>query len=504
MKKSIICVMCIMLCAVPGGAFGFGFDDDDEAPAQALSVALGGEIGSEFLGYVYDFDKEKIDESSLGEIVSGSLNFSASGANVDAYIGLNLSPRSLYDLTRLGSVTAAYTPLILDEAYLRAFFGPVNIEAGYRKLVWGKADSLGPLDIINPLDYSDLTNITDIQAIKIARPMVRLTWNTGGFSKLEAVFVPNFAGHRFASSGRWTPSQVRETTETVNTVIREWADDRAQFLQLMLPPEYAALVPYLIPAIISQINFSDFSQFYPDTSGLKYFQTGLRYTATVGSVDIGGQYFYGNLFQPAVNLSAEEIEDYLNELLANNLQSDTPGAYTGNPDFIRYNRFHQIGIDYAQVLFGFNLRAEFAAHITEDLSGDDGKVINPFLAWSFGFDREIVAGISANIQCTETIRLLNNKIGSDKAKDFEAGTAPTATRLTMMVSKSFLKGDLETKLMAIWDIENSDCYIIPSLTWAIKDVKAELCAGVFTGKESGELGQYWENAFVKIGLKYSF
>jgi hypothetical protein len=491
-----------MLCAIPGGVFGFGFDDDDEPSTPALNVALGGEVEAQFLAYVYDFDsEEKFKAADLGDMVSGKLNFGASGANVEAYIGLNLSSRSLYDLSRIGANTAAYTPLILDEAYLRAFFGPVNIEAGYRKLAWGKADSLGPLDIVNPLDYSDLTNITDIQTIKIARPMVHLTWNTGGFSKLEAVFIPNFAGHRFDSDGRWIPSQFTDAINKFNS--------RADPLIAMISalyPQYGALIPY----IFSQISgdSSVLSQFYPDTSGLEYFQTGLRYTATIGSVDIGGQYFYGNLFRPSINLSA--IDAFFDDLISGNIPPPTSpqDIYTGNPDLmsdlIRYNRFHQIGIDYAQVLFGFNLRAEFAAHITEDLSGDDGKVINPFLAWSFGFDREIVAGISANIQCTETIRLLNNKIGDDPDTDCEAGTAQTATRLTMMVSKSFLKGDLETRLMAIWDIENSDCYIIPSVTWAIKDVRAELCAGIFTGKENGDLSQYWGNTFVKIGLKYSF
>ena len=182
MKKCVMCIMCVMLCAVPGGVFGFGFDDEDEPSTPALNVALGGEVEAQFLAYVYDFDSgEKFKAADLGDMVLGKLNFGASGANVEAYIGLNLSSRSLYDLSRIGANTAAYTPLILDEAYLQAFFGPVGIEAGYRKLAWGKADSMGPLDIINPLDYSDLTNITDIMAIKIARPMFHLTWNTGGF-----------------------------------------------------------------------------------------------------------------------------------------------------------------------------------------------------------------------------------------------------------------------------------------------------------------------------------
>jgi hypothetical protein len=39
-----------------------------------------------------------------------------------------------------------------------------------------------------------------------------------------------------------------------------------------------------------------------------------------------------------------------------------------------YTRYHQIGVDYARVIAGFNFRGEFAANITEDLKGDDGGV----------------------------------------------------------------------------------------------------------------------------------
>jgi hypothetical protein len=41
-----------------------------------------------------------------------------------------------------------------------------------------------------------------------------------------------------------------------------------------------------------------------------------------------------------------------------------------------------LGVDYGQVLFGFNTRAEFGTNITEDLSGDDGLVYNPAIVWS--------------------------------------------------------------------------------------------------------------------------
>lgn len=489
--------------------FGFGFDDEDgqAAPALPVSVKVGGEIGARFLGYVHDFSsEEKMKAASLGDVVYGALNFSASAANVDAFIALNLSAASISDIANSGSGNPVYTPLILDEAYLRAYFGPVNIEAGLRKLTWGKADSMGPLDVINPIDYTDMTKIPDIMAMKIARPLVRISWNMDGFSKLEAVFLPGFAGHRFAHSGRWAPSQFSAMRDIAITGI----------LGEIGVPQLAPVIQEN-PQVASAL--SEFSPAFPDTSGLEYFQTGLRFTTTIGPADIGAQYFYGNLFRPDFVMGS--VQDFLNDLTTKNplfsgpypttfpeLIAFLPGLlYTGNPDVlykIKYNRYHQIGLDYAQVLFDFNIRGEFAVHLTEDLSGDDGSVRNPFLAWSLGFDRSLFWGVNANVQCTETIRLLNDRVSSNPALDCEAGTDITSTSLIMQLSKKFLKDEFECKLIAIWGIEDSDCYIIPAISWNIRDLTAELAAGVFAGKETGEFGQYWENSFVKIGLKYSF
>jgi hypothetical protein len=250
-------------------------------------------------------------------------------------------------------------------------------------------------------------------------------------------------------------------------------------------------------------DFSSFSPEFPNTSGIKYFQTGLRFTSTIGPADIGVQYFYGNLFEPDFTIAG--VDSFLDDLMQGNMISY---PYSGNPGLlspqIKYNRYHQIGLDYAQVVFGFNLRAEAAIHLTEDMKGDDGSVRNPFIGWSLGFDRDLFWGINANIQCNETVRLFNSKVGNNPVLDCEADTKLTSTRFTMRFSKKFFKDELESTVTAIWGVEDMDCYIIPSLVWIIGDLSTELCAGVFLGKESGDLGQYWENSFVRLGVKYTF
>jgi len=170
-----------------------------------------------------------------------------------------------------------------------------------------------------------------------------------------------------------------------------------------------------------------------------------------------------------------------------------------------YNPYHQIGIDWAQVLFGFNVRAEFAANITEDLSGDDASVYNPALLWSFGFDRDLFMGINLNIQCNESIRLMNDKIGSNPLiVDTEADTDVTSTQIIAVLSKKFFRDEFELRLAALCGIEDRDFLLMPSFTWTRDAVSVAFSGGIFGGDEGGQFGQYYNNNFVKVSLTYSF
>jgi hypothetical protein len=277
---------------------------------------------------------------------------------------------------------------------------------------------------------------SDLMDLKIARPLIHVSWRLGDFSKLEGVFVPYFEPHRFDTDGRWTPAQMK-------------------LLSPMLPS-----TP-------------------PSTLSLDYAQAGLRFTTTAGSSDIGAQYYYGRLPQPAVKILPASSAELL------------------------YNRYHQAGLDYAQVIFGFNTRAEFAANITEDLDGDDGSVYNPSLAWSLGFDRDLFSGVNLNIQAGETIRLMHDKAGS-AGSDTEGGADITATRITATLSRKFLRDELEVRAAAVWGVEDRDFVVMPALIWTRDDISVAFSGGIFGGDEEGQLGQYHKNNFVKLGITYTF
>jgi hypothetical protein len=437
----------VMLCLLIGANicaqdFGFGFGDDDFGNSggmnSSLNVSVGGEVSASMTGYIGDFS-DGTDHVRLGDIFSGKLSFSANTSFAEGVIDLSLSPSS--------------SPIGIDEAYVRAYFGNLDVTAGLRKLTWGKADSFGPLDVINPLDYSQVfTEMADnvsLMSVKIARPLVNASFRFGDFSKIEGVFVPWFMPHQLPRTGRWAVSQMEMLTN---------------------PP---------IPVTVTE----------PDTTTLDYAQAGLRFTTTIGSADIGAQYYYGRLPQPSVGFTF------------------TPPNPMPQVDLL-YNPYHQFGLDYAQVLFGFNIRSELAANLTDDFDGDDGSVYNPSIAWSLGFDRDLVLGINLNLQVNESICLFHDKLGSDDFMsgnfDIEGGQSLTATRLTAALSKKFLRDELELRAALICGIEDKDFAVMPALIWTKDDLRFALSGGFFGGDSKGQLGQYKDNHFLKISLGYTF
>jgi hypothetical protein len=466
MKRiTVLAVLVMSVGFMNAQDFGFGFDDEDTGNSggvnKPFAVSIGGEVSASLLGYVNDFS-EGADYTRLGDIFSGKLNFSAGTSFIDGVINLKLQTST--------------QPVSIDEAYVRAYFGSLEIEGGLRKLTWGKADSFGPLDVITPLDYSALTDFSNTMNLKIARPLIHASYRVGSFSKIEGLFVPTFEPLRYAEEGRWEPAQMGQLKQLQN-----------QFKDQLMGMGVSG-----VEVTVDR----------PDTSTVEYAQAGTRFTTTIGPADIGLQYYYGRLTRPAVSVTSTNTNIYVT---VPPIPVPVPVSIPVPTILFTYNPYHQIGVDWAQVLFGFNVRAEFAANITEDLNGDDGSVYNPALAWSFGFDRDLVWGINFNFQCNESIRLMNDKIGKNPLiVDIEADTNMTSTQIIAAISKKFFRDALETRVAVMWGIEDKDFLLIPSLIWTRDTVSVELSGGIFGGNEEGQFGQYWKNSFVKAALTYSF
>lgn len=445
-------LLMVPVIAQDAPAFGFGDPDasgEPEVPGDsgtdysgtASSLKISGELSAQGIVFIDSLgDSDKRESYDIGDFFLGEIDLSVTGSRADGFLAIETVPDE--------------DPVFeIDEAYVRAYLGKADFEAGLRKLTWGRADSQGPLDVINPQDQSDLTVLDELER-KIARPLVRLSYSVAPMTRIEAVYLPSFEGEQFASEGRWVPGMMNELAASMLLVAGMY----------FIPP-------------------TEISSTHVDTGSLGYSQAGVRFTTTIGSVDFGAQYFYGYLKRPAVRVIVVPETSLTVETF--------------------HNPYHQIGLDCATVLAGFNLRAELGANITDDLSGDKPDVYNPSVVWSLGFDRDVVAGINLNLQGSGSVRLMDNNVGSENF-DFEDGTDVTKTRITAIVSKKLYREQIELKTTAITGIEDRDYYIIPAVSWTRDDVVFEFSAGFFGGRESGELGCYDDNDYLKGSVTLKF
>jgi hypothetical protein len=406
---------------------GFGFGAEaEQAPAPALSLA--GTVGVGSTVYVGDFAAPgSID---LGSLASASLDLKASGSLASAYLGLKLSR------DRLESDPGS----LIDTARVGLYLGSFSLESGLMKLAWGRADSGSPLDVLNPLDLTDLS-IPNYLDRKLAMPMVHARLSFGQYSNLEAVLEPGFRGNRMALSGKW------ETAE-MKTLLAGGHGYNEDSVAAVLAPVWT----------------------------LDHSQAGARFTTSLGGFDLGAQYFYGYLADPVIYYPA-------------------PGTST-----ISYVRRHQAGLDFAAVLAGFSLRGEAAANLTADLDGSDPRVPNSSIAFLFGFSRSLAADFSIDLQYSGSLRLAAVSL----ADDVEYGKPPLSSTLTGTMSRTLLKGGLVISFAASWGVDDGGLLLSPSAVLNFGDGEMGLYGGFFGGSPTSRLGQYSAASYLRAGITYKF
>jgi hypothetical protein len=459
-----------------GSEDGFGFGDSFQNFQSfenngSSAVTVSGDISASVQFFFNDASIQDI-----ADIFSGSLAVKGSTKLIDAFVGVDVATQHDSSGVKLD--------LSLDELYIDAYMNKFSAGIGYKKLTWGKADSFGPLDIVNPFDYTNFGDMLDIRGMKIARPLLNASWSSGN-SKVEGVFVPFFLGHRFGTEGRWAPAQLASIPNAIIDGINN--ANNAAGGSLLTPDQIAAIAPAISAQVPETFNF--------ESSEPKYMQAGLRFSTTTGPVDWGLQYFYGVLPRPTVD--QQEIANSIGQI-AQSGGSVPDGIFDS---MFKYNRYHQLGADYAQVLGGFNIRAEAAFHLMENYADSKGPV-HPFLGWSVGFDRNIFSGITLNVQGSGAVHLFDEGIDTSGI-GIKQGKR-SATRLLAMLQRNFLRDELTVQCAGIYNIEDKDFLVLPSVEWTRNNLSLGLTGGFFGGDSAGEFGQFVDNSFLNVKLGYSF
>ena len=503
-KYTAIAAVAALTCF---GAFAQDFDDFGDfgdigggtSSGASNAVSISGEAKLEARGYLdTDSSRDGINrENGIKDIntkanPAAKLNFKYSGATVEAEVNLK------FDRSSLGK----YKEDILDEVLVRGIFmdSALTVEAGKMRTIWGKGDRLHVIDNFNADDYSDFI-VPLYKDRRIAVPMLKTSYALPRNNMvLEAIWTPGMEADRFATDGRWTPAKVRTLKKTAESIFA------AKYTPTSDPAEQMAIL-----AEANRYN-SDAAALYPDTNSLKYNQTGLRLTGTVGNFDLGASYYYGHYKQVSVNLEkfAKSGRKELREF-----------------DFDRKQTF---GLEAATIFWKLNLRGELCYNLTADTDGTNPWVHNSSIQWLGGFDIDLpVSNINVNIQETGTYILNSSKVKNGDAMvgrygimglnlkehdvDYDGKDRYTTNHLVINITDSWKNGKIEPEVTALWSIERGDLAVMPKVNYKpnqditftlsglimyAKDENSEFAE--WSGKGNGSLN----NSYIGCGVKCKF
>lgn len=495
-----------------GDDFGsdFGGDFGDSASSSsfaATALSVNGEAQVNFRAYVDDEGTSglPIDEWNTWVDPKGKLGLNYSNDSVSADVKFALSKDIITD----------YKADIIDELTLEAYLGNFVIQAGKMKVVWGKGDKLHVIDNFNANDYKDFL-IPDYIDRRISEPMVRVLYNApndaGPFTsnRFEFIWTPFMTADRYAASGRWVPTKVKELKKTLSKSAVEAIGAqgiKANACSQLYDETKGESDPTNQEVIKQQALYTKMlsnssslaDNLYPDLYQLKYMQAGARFTTTTGSWDWGLSYYFGR--------DKRASFDYKKMMAPYGyVQKYLEGTAEEDDKFIDYDFLQVFGIEAAKTFGAYNFRAEAAYNLTKDVAGDDPKVHNNSLAWVFGFDRDLpVSELNFNLQTQGKFILNHDEIKN--SGDTESGTYKTDNKLVLNISDNLAHGKLKPEVSAIYGFEHFDLIIMPKVTWYVSDGLEFSASGMYMQsfiESRSEFGNWHNNSFVQIAAKYTF
>ncbi len=190
-------------------------------------------------------------------------------------------------------------------------------------------------------------------------------------------------------------------------------------------------------------------------------------------------------------------------------------ALDGPELVLRSHRVRVVGADAATVVGPYGFRGEAAYTFTEDASGDDPGIKNPFFFLVVGADRTFIEHLNVNVQYI--LRVVTRyrspfAIQDPLARAVAVQAALLANQLdhiqhsvSLRVSNRWFHETLAAELAAIVSVNRFGWVLRPRVTYALSD-RWRLTVGgdLFGGDRLSFLGNLRENSAAFVELRWSF
>lgn len=332
--------------------------------------------------------------------------------------------------------------LELREAYLEATVKGAFLTIGKQQVVWGKADGLKVLDVVNPQDFREFI-LDDFDDSRIPLWTVNAQIPVKDMT-LQLLWIPDRTYHRLPEPGA--------TYEFISNVPQA-------------PPG--------VPVTVNEYDRPD--NFFTGSD------VGARLSAMWGGWDVTLNYLY----------------QYDNIPVLYRTISAGPSV-TVNPT---YERTHVIGGSFSNAFGDLTLRGEVAYKVdkyysTTNVADMDGVVGTDEFEYVLGFDWFGISETFLSLQFFQSV-LTDHAAGLLRDQ--------VENRMTFLVQRDFMNDQLQLSAILIQSLNHGDGVIRPAIDYELRD-NIHLSAGVdvFYGPTSGLFGQFTDATRVVVGVEIGF
>jgi len=340
-----------------------------------------------------------------------------------------------------------HAEIALREFYLETELGPNYLTLGKQQIVWGKADGLKVLDIVNPQSFREFI-LDDFEDSRIPLWAVNLEIPLDG-ADLQLLWIPD-----------QTYDQLPELDGT-------YAFTSSRF------------VPTAPPGVLVERKSVD-----KPNRVLADSDFGLRLSAFWQGWDVSLNYLYHyhdqQVFYRQLDLSGTQPKVIL-----------TP----------RYERSHLLGGTFSNAFGDLTLRGELGYSfnryfLTEDSHDSDGVIKRDELSYVLGFDWYGFTESLVSVQLFES-RIINAPSQLTRPN--------TDTNVSLLIRREFLNDSLEIELLWLHNLNDEDGLARPKLTYEWQDdLKTWIGVDIFYGDNNGLFGQFDETDRMHLGMEMAF
>lgn len=468
MNKFLLITFVFITCSIWAQEDSFFFEDEiTEVEGGGLPLSVGGMVGSNGQ-VVMNYDNP--DKSTKGVNIYSDIDLLFEGEEFDISGNFDLDLENWDDFSDFPLQDKKFnTTFYVDTLFLRYYHSYFDLEIGLMKPVWGNADSVHNVDVLNALDYSNTFGSSYLDR-KISNQMIKLNIPLMESSLIELVYLPVSKGDYIPMSGTWTPYYIKSLENKIFQLVHSMA----------LATD---------PSASEADSLSTANQIYNSLSIEKgeYFvdsQFALRYTVSLNSLDLGFTYYWGFLKQPTI--------DPIYVLKTGKLK-------------LIYNRVHTFGLDVATQLGPFNTKGEFSYNLTEDTAGDDPGISNNEVNYILGFDINIpIKNINFLLQCVGSTIMNSSEIS---IIDPQYSSDGNYSELMLMgrVSDKYFNEKVIVEISGGYDLYEFDYMVKPEFTYKFTDnTSLEFSYLVLGGDSDTDFGQFSDNDTIKLSIESRF